>query len=327
MNRTYQSTALLTLAVLAACLTACHAGQADQPNPETSEAMTLTEHPHHPVLFRRDIPYAGTDNPRQRLDLYVPKAPAPGKLPVIVFIHGGAWMAGSKAVGGPRLAPLVSGGRYAAVSVGYRLTDQAIWPAQIHDCKAAVRWVRAHADEFNLDPDRIAAWGESAGAHLALLLGFTGDVPELEGDLGPHTDQGSRVSGVANCFGPTDFLTMIDQPSDIDRSNPNYPEALLIGGPVPDNLDKARAASPVTYVTPKDPPVLTLHGTADRIVPFQQARRLDEALAAAEVRHWFIPVTGAGHGSFPPEAADRTAAFFAKILLDEDVTIPTEPIE
>ncbi|MEM7394675.1 MAG: alpha/beta hydrolase, partial [Verrucomicrobiota bacterium] len=132
------------------------------------------------VKALRDLAYADSDNPRQKLDLYLPEKPASEKLPVIVYIHGGAWKGGNKSGGGRLLAPYVSGGRFAGVSVGYRLSGEAIWPAQIHDCKAAVRWVRGHAEEYGLDPDRIGLWGTSAGGHLVAMLGVGGEVETLE---------------------------------------------------------------------------------------------------------------------------------------------------
>lgn len=274
-----------------------------------------------PVRFELDIPYAATSNPRQRLDLYLPKAPGSSRLPVIVYVHGGGWLQGDKADGAVRLMPYVRSGAYAGVSVGYRLSGEATWPAQIHDGKAAIRWIRAHAGEHGLDPERIAVWGRSAGGHLALMLGVSGDAPELEGDLGPHTGVSSRVACVANYFGVSEILALLGQESDFDRTSPHAFEALLIGGPLRDNADKARSASPVTYVSPNDPPVLTAHGTADRTVPYDQAVRLDAALKKAGVPSHLVTVPGAGHGDFPKDVDERTAAFFARYLLGKNVDV------
>ncbi|HEX6985050.1 MAG TPA: prolyl oligopeptidase family serine peptidase, partial [Planctomycetaceae bacterium] len=201
------------------------------------------------------------------------------------------------------------------------------WPAQIHDVKAAIRWVRANAERHGLDPDRIGVWGTSAGGHLVAMLGVSGDVSELEGDLGPHTDVSSEVAAVANFFGPTELLAMIGQKSSIDRTGPNCPEAKLIGGTLRENPEKAKAASPVTYVTPNDPPVLTVHGTEDFVVPFDQGVRFDKVLREAGVTSYFVPVEGAGHGDFRGDAvAGRLEAFFAKHLLGREVDVSTEPI-
>lgn len=277
------------------------------------------------VKIERDIAYAGTDNPRQRLDLYLPREPKSDKLPVIVFIHGGAWMSGSKDRAG-QLVPFVRTGEYAGVSVGYRLSDEAKWPAQIHDCKAAIRWVRANAEKHGLDSERIGVWGTSAGGHLVAMLGVSGDVPELEGDLGPHTEVSSKVACVANYFGPTEMLAMIGPPSRIDHAAADSPEARLIGGALRENPDKAKAASPVTYVSAGDPPVLTIHGTDDPLVPYDQAVRFDRALRDAGVASDFVTVEGGGHGGFPPEVEERLRAFFERRLLGKEVEVPTEPI-
>ncbi len=320
MTRPLIRSALIAIALLAGLFavgTPAGAGGLD------AGAMSLEELRREPIRLELDIPYAATDNPRQRLDLYLPKTPGSDRLPVIVFFHGGGWLWGDKADGAAQLMPFVREGRYAGISVGYRLSGEAIWPAQIHDSKAAIRWIRAHAGKYGLDPGRIAAWGRSAGAHLALMLGVSGDVPELEGDVGPHEGVSSRVCGVVNYFGVTEIPSLIGLPGDIDRSSPMAPEALLIGGVLTDNFEKARAASPTTYVSPGDPPVLTIHGTADPTVPYDQALRLDHALNRAGVPSYFITVRGAGHGGFPAEAQDRVRAFFSKVLLGEDAAVPT----
>lgn len=221
-----------------------------------------------------DLPYAATDNPRQRLDLYLPKTRMDDKpLPVVVFIHGGAWQAGDKRGGFGTVAPLVESGEYAGISVGYRLTGEAIWPAQIHDCKAAIRWLRANAKKYNLDPDKIGVTGTSAGGHLVAMLGTTGDVKELEGKLGEHLNESSRVTCVVDQFGPTDLLAMGGS-----HNNPNSPESKLVGGAVQETQKVAREASATTHVSKDDPPFLLIHGTSDNVVPFNQSELLHEAL-------------------------------------------------
>lgn len=295
--------------------------------PERDGPLPREQLAREPIELQLDVPYAGTDHPRQRLDLYLPKPRPAGALPVIVFLHGGGWMGGNKDDGAARLVPFVRSGRYAGVSVGYRLTRDATWPAQIHDVKAAVRWVRANAERVGLDPDRIAVWGRSAGGHLALMLGTSGDVAALAGDLGPHRGTSSRVAGVANFFGPTELLAEIGQPSDLDRTRADAPEALLIGGPLLEHSDTARAASPVTYVTPDDPPVLTVHGTDDRTVPYDQAVRIDAALRKAGVPSTLVTIEGGGHGDFGSAADDRLEVFFAKLLLGASAEVSTEAID
>ena len=281
------------------------------------------------IEARLDLPYAGTDNPRQKLDLYLPRERAAGKpLPVIVFVHGGGWRAGDKSRGLSNIADWVASGDYAGVSVGYRLTDEAIWPAQIHDCKAAIRWLKAHAAEWGLDPTRIGVWGSSAGGHLVSLLGTSADVPELEGGLGAHPDQNSRVACVVNYFGPENFLTLTRQPSTIDRSQGrDYPEALLLGGPVAEREAAARQASPVTHVSAGDAPFLTVHGTRDPVVPYAQAEEIHAALQKAGVPSLLQEMSGADHGGFrSPELDRRVRQFFDRHLRGADTAIDTAPI-
>jgi acetyl esterase/lipase len=302
-----------------------------QPNdrehdPSPQGIMSLAELRQEPIQFELNIPYAATENPSQRLDLYLPEEPGSDELPVIVFFHGGGWRQGDKADCAERLMPFVRGGQYAGVAVGYRLSGEAIWPAQIHDCKAAIRWVRANAKKYGLDPNRIGVWGRSAGGHLALMLGVSGDVPELEGDLGPNLGMSSKITCVANYSGVSEFLALCGQESIIDRTKANAPEAKLIGGLLGANPEKAKAASPLTYVSPDDPPVLTAHGSADSIVPYDQAVRLDKALRKAGVRSYFIKVKGAGHGGFPRAVDERLAKFFAKYLLGKNVKISTKTV-
>ena len=280
------------------------------------------------VKLEADIPYAGTDNPRQRLNLLLPKTPKDDKpLPVIVYIHGGAWLGGDRSGGHGRLAGYVADGEYAAVSVGYRLTTEKTWPAQIHDCKAAVRWVRANAKKYNLDPDKIGVVGESAGGHLVAMLGTSGGAKDLEGDLGAHKDVSSRVQCVVDLFGPADILAMQDGGSRMDHDGPNSPEGKLLGGRVKEKKEAAIAASPVTYVAADNPPFLIIHGNKDPVVPYNQSERLSAALKKAKVDCYFVTVDGAGHGGFRnPEVGKRERQFFDKYLRGAKVTISEDKI-
>ncbi|WP_013626478.1 alpha/beta hydrolase [Rubinisphaera brasiliensis] len=274
------------------------------------------------IQAERNINYAGTDNSRQTLDLYLPKNRSSERLPVIVFIHGGGWQNGDKNGGYGRIAEFLKDGHYAGVSVGYRLTNQGSWPIQIHDCKAAIRWLRGNADKYGLDADRIGVFGPSAGGHLVAMLGVSGDVEELEGRLGEHTEESSAVQCVIDHFGPADIQTMGGW-----HDQPNSPEAKLIGGTVPENPELAKNASPVTYVTANDPPFLIIHGTADPVVPYAQSERLYELLLKAGVDATLIPVTGAGHGGFSsPEVPARMQIFFDKHLRGIDGKVSDEPI-
>ena len=282
------------------------------------------------VEAKLDQAYANNDNPRQKLDLYLPKKRSNDKpLPVIVFIHGGGWKGGDKAGGMRNVLPFVVTGDYAGVSVGYRLTNEAQWPAQIHDCKAAIRWIRGHAKALNLDADHIAVWGTSAGGHLVSMAGTGGDVGSLEGRLGKFTDLSSRVQAVVNYFGPENFETMVTQESSIDRTTQDYPEAQLIGGRVQDMTDAARNASPVTYISKDDPPFLTAHGTKDLLVPFAQATELHEKLKKAGVASTLITMSGGGHGFASRELDDLVHRFLDQHLRGipgrvEDTTIAVE---
>lgn len=275
------------------------------------------------VTAKLNLPYAGTDNSRQRLDLFLPKQPATEKqLPLIVYIHGGGWQNGDKRGGLRRLSAFVESGHYAAASVGYRLSGEAIWPAQIHDCKAAIRWLRAHSETYNIDPYKIGVTGTSAGGHLVAMLGTTGDVPELEGSLGLHPAVSSRVQCVADWYGPTHLLTMGGW-----HNNPNSPESRLLGVPVQQDKAKSRSASPVHYVSRDDPPFLILHGTADPTVPFDQSEQLHRALIEAEVSSVLVPVVGGRHGGFPSTPVrQRMEAFFDRHLRGVDVAVSDEPI-
>ena len=250
------------------------------------------------VKVLRDLEYGKGSGRAMLLDLYLPeKGDKP--LPLIIWIHGGAWKGGSKDSPSPALRFTADG--YAVAHVGYRLSPEAKFPAQIHDCKAAVRWLRANAAKYNLDPNKFVAWGASAGGHLVALLGTSGGVAELEGNDN-SLKESSRVQAVVDWFGPTDFLHIGDAGSDLQHNAPDSPESKLIGGALLENKDKAAKASPITYVSKDAPPFLIMHGDHDRTVPFNQSELLYAALKKAGVDVIFVPVKGAGHGFGGPEA-------------------------
>jgi acetyl esterase/lipase len=257
-----------------------------------------------------------------RLDVYRPEAESIRPRPCVVWIHGGGWRGGSKSSGAQRLTPLVASGGYVGVSVEYRLIDVAIWPAQIHDCKAAIRYIRAQSGKLGVDPDKIGVWGASAGGHLVSLLGTSGDVKELEGEIGT-TGVSSRVACVVDFCGPSDFLL-----SGIGASGTGDRLSIaLFGGLLKDRQDAARQASPVTHVTDDDPPFLIMHGTRDNTVNIRQSERLYEAQKQAGVSTIFVKVEGGGHGFGGPEVGTRVRAFLDKHLLGEDVAVSAEPIQ
>lgn len=281
------------------------------------------------ITAQLDLNYAGGTNPRQALDLYLPaKRDGGARLPVVVYIHGGGWYRGSKDAGRAWLAPLVESGAYAGVALNYRLSGEATWPAPIHDAKAAIRWIRAQADRHGLDPDRIGVAGASAGGTLALLLGLGAGVPELEGRVGPHLETSSRVRCVVNLFGRVNFLA---EPTSA-RAAPSTAESLanrmkaLFGGPVEDNADMARRASPVHHITSGDPPIFTIHGTRDPTVPYAQALELDALLRRAGVPHLLLEMTGYAHGFQDPEANRRARLFLDRHLRGIAADIPVTPV-
>jgi acetyl esterase/lipase len=262
------------------------------------------------AVVHRDLAYVPGGHERQKLDLYLPKSDL--ALPLIINIHGGAFRMGSKEMGVPT-EYLARG--YAVASINYRLSQHAIFPAQIEDCKAAVRWLRANAGQYGLDPNRFAAMGSSAGGHLAAMLGTAGDIPEF--DVGDHLDQCSRVQAVVDYFGPTDFLQMDAHrlPNGQFHDPADSPESQLIGGAIQENQEKTKRANPITYVSRDDPPFLICHGDADPLVPHHQSELLVAALEAAGVPVTFHTVKGGGHGRFnDPKVAERTRDFLATHL-------------
>ena len=227
------------------------------------------------VQAELDIAYAG-GSPAQKLDLYLPAGTADAPRPAIVVVHGGGWRSGDKQRGQwARIPAQYASDGYVAISVNYRLTGEAPWPAQIEDVKAAVRWLRAHAERHAVDVDRIGAYGNSAGAHLVSLLGLVKQSDGLEGS-GPHQAQSSMVQAVCASATPTDFLNW--------REPGAVPERLgrtFLAGPGDTLRDRARQASPITYARGDAPPFLLIHGTADRTVPIGQSDRFAKALRAA----------------------------------------------
>jgi acetyl esterase/lipase len=260
------------------------------------------------------VPYAAIPAIRPlELDLYLPAGDGPH--PVVLFLHGGGWRLGSRHLAGPAYrgqtpTPFerVAQAGIAVASVDYRLSGEAVFPAQLHDAKAAVRWLRARAGELGVDPDRIAAWGESAGAHLAALLGLVGD-QAMEGDVG-LAGTSSAVSAVVAWYAPTD-LAAVAADLGVDPHDPATREAQLLGAPAVDVPELAAQASPVTHVSPEAPPFLLLHGAADRMIPCVQSERLYDALVEAGVEAELDIYEDADHmwlgsSEAPEQALDRT---------------------
>lgn len=277
---------------------------------------TATSGPAQPPSMNRDglatyrnLEYAKVDgNLSLLLDLYVPKSDKP--LPLVVWIHGGAWQMGNKD-NCPAMAMTRHG--YAAASIDYRLCQQAVFPAQIHDCKGAIRFLRANAAKFNLDPNRIGVWGASAGGHLAALLGTTAGNKELEGAVGDNEGVSSEVQAVCDFFGPSDFISFADANLPIAEAATS-PLTRLLGGPVSKKRELAALASPVTHASKNAAPFLIMHGDKDTTVPLQQSQALHKALQAAGAESTLKVIPGAGHGFGGADIALAVAAFFDKHL-------------
>jgi acetyl esterase/lipase len=257
----------------------------------------------------QDAVYATVKDGRKlTLDLYLPTATV--SRPLVVWIHGGAWRSGNKS---PCPGPTLVENGFAAACISYRLSGEAIFPAQIHDCKAAIRWLRANALRYGYDARRIGVWGSSAGGHLAAMLGTSGGVKKLEGKVGDRRGS-SRVQAVVDFFGPTDLLRMDDHPGKMVHNAPDSPESRLIGGPIQENKEKAAQANPITYAGQGDPPFLIVHGDADPLVPWQQSQLLHDALRKAGVDSTLEIMPGEGHGFKSAVPNQKAIEFFRRHL-------------
>ena len=259
-----------------------------------------------PRLVADDVAYA-SQSEAQRLDLYVPDGATP-PYPLVIFIHGGAWGFGDKRADYAQgVVPVLTAAGYAAASLNYRLSGEAHFPAQLLDAKAAVRWLRANATTYGLDPDRFAAAGESAGAHLAALLGTTGGEAAFDDPALGNADVSSAVQAVIDWYGPVDLAVSEAQlaanPACAGQlrapGEPDPAATQLLGAPVDQAPELARAANPITYITPGRvlPPFLIAHGDHDCVVPYQGSVALHEALQAVggpAASRLFI-VAGSGH--------------------------------
>ena len=240
------------------------------------------------IVVQRDLAFAKPDDKELRLDLAMPKLGS-GPFPAVVFLHGEGWRAGNRQQMNHFIEGMARLG-YVGVTVDYRLVPGARFPAQVEDCKAAIRWLRAHAALYRMRDDRIGVVGFSAGGHLAAMLGVAGAQDGLEG-TGGNAGQSSRVQAVVSFFGPTDFSTR-DWPADLER------EVIVpfLGGAFADQPETYRKASPISYVSARAPPFLFFHGTEDKLVPFDQSRRMAERLTQAGVPARVVALEGEGHG-------------------------------
>ncbi|MFH5804727.1 alpha/beta hydrolase fold domain-containing protein [Alienimonas sp. DA493] len=284
-------------------------------------AQDRTERTPPGVVAHRDLAYVTDGHERQKLDLYLPERAAgetAKPLPLIVWVHGGGWRGGNKVHCLALRAGFVERG-YAVASVGYRLSGTAPFPAQIEDCRAALRWLRAHADEYGLDRKRFGVWGSSAGGHLVALLGTSGDENVFQ--AGEHLDASARVQAVCDFYGPSDLAAFLETPGyERQGDRPNSPVYALLGGPLSEKTDLARQANPITYISENDPPFLIVHGTDDKTVPLNQSERLHAALKEAGVESQLVTLPGAGHGGpafNEPKVRTAIEKFFDRHLKPE----------
>jgi len=225
---------------------------------------------------------AGTE---LKLDAYYP-ASASGRWPGIIYIHGGSWTGGDKrssATQQDRVALVEAG--FLVASINYRLAPESRFPAMIEDAKCAVRYLRAHADEFNLDPRRMGAFGNSSGGHIAALLGLADE--SAGWDVGQHLAYSSAVGAVVDLYGPADLTTLLENNSERVFRN-----------------EDLAAASPINHVTEDAPPFLILHGDHDSLVPLEQSRALYERLTEYGAQAELVVVRGGGHGFTPADSPD-----------------------
>ncbi len=298
--------------------------------------VSASSKPVEPIVYH-DMNYVETGtNPFQTLDVYIP-ANAEGKLPLVVWIHGGAWVSGDK--NHPWLALQLIERGFAVASINYRLAQNCPHPAQINDCKAAIRWLRKNAGRYNIDSNRIGCWGHSAGGHLAAFLGTTGDIDILgtgKSNIVAHPSissadptasgipvavlRDSAVQAVCDWAGPTDLSSLSSQQtadSKLDFNDPAGPVAILLGGVTP---EKCFNASPVSYISADDPPLFIAHGDEDDVVPPAQSKEMYEKVKAAGLPVELALEHGEGHALSSADALRRSLEFFDKFLKNTALT-------
>ena len=284
--------------VLLIALTAAMPAAAQQPS-DVQAAVGLFQQ----VRTLPNIVYVRANGWEGKLDVYAQRGQSP--TPTVIFIHGGGWVQGTKEGSVLSVLPYIAMG-YSVVNVEYRLANVSLAPAAIEDCRCALRWVVAHAKEYNFDPDRLIVAGASAGGHLALT---TGIVPASAGfDRFCLVPGEPRVAAIVNFFGITDIADLLDGPNKKPFPE-NWPYTVQWLGNPPNRADVAKAASPLTYIRSGLPPVISIHGDQDQLVPYSHSVRLQEALQKAGVAHELVTVPGGGHGNF--SRAEWTRAYAA----------------
>jgi acetyl esterase/lipase len=309
------SVSLSALVFLLGSLGACPAAEQAAPEPAPKPELTIS----NDVELIKDVAYSQDGHKSHKLDILRLKNRPKDPMPVIVWIHGGGFRGGSKTSGYRHLMRFAQRG-YLGVSIDYRFSTEAIFPAQLEDCKCAIRFLRAKAKEYNLDADHIGVWGGSAGGNLVAMLGTTGGVKEFEGK-GGWERYSSRVQAVVEYFGMTDFLAieeLVKQGKATERfmlRDGKDSASGLLGGPFWENPDLCRKASPTTYASKDDAPFYIFHGDKDPLTPASQGQLLNERLRTAGVESDFYLVKDGKHGWPPrPDVDKRVDDFFDRHL-------------
>jgi acetyl esterase/lipase len=317
MRKKYANLVGVALLVGWAVCTPGSAAETAAAAPATRPASQLAKPAALPAGARaiRDIRYGDAEGKGNLLDLYLPASPSGSPLPLVVYIHGGGWRAGDKSPTSHTNFVLENG--YAFASINYRFSQEAVFPAQLDDCKAALRWLRAHAKEYNIDVNRIGLWGSSAGAHLAALLAMTDEAANRERSVRGEDEHLARgIRCVVDFYGPSDFVNMEAQAKAAGIVRDPKKISVLLGGTPEEKPELAAAASPVRHVTKATPPFLILHGGADKTVPLAQSEEMAETLKKAGVDVTLTIVAGAAHGAPFSGAKEReeVKAFLDKHL-------------
>ncbi|MCB9954169.1 MAG: alpha/beta hydrolase [Planctomycetaceae bacterium] len=277
---------------------------------QTGKVKLVAMPPGDEIEEQRNVEYGRVGDHSLKLNLYAPKERSE-PLPGIIMIHGGAWKAGRKedyAFYGRKLA---SKG-YVVASIDYRLSQEAVFPAAIQDCKCAVRWMRANAKDLGVNPEVIGVGGGSAGGHLAMMVGYCQNVPEFEGD-GGHANVSSNVQCVVNLYGPYDLTT------EFVRNNPFARQVVgeFLGASVKENRSLCLKASPAKYLTSEAPPTLILHGTVDDIVPINQSDLLSQRLKEVDVPYIYDRLPGWPHAMDLSQDVNDRCVWFMERFFDQ----------
>ena len=307
----------LLLIVGATVLFGAAAAFGGSPQPQAARPGQMSENMGMLTEVLKDIEYCNGGGKSLLMDILLPKKPSPAPRPAVLFLHGGGWENGDKE--DHTVAALLASSGFVAATINYRLSGEATFPAAIEDSKCAVRYLRAQAARYGIDPERIGAMGSSAGGHLAMLVGCADEQAGLEGS-GGWQDVSSRVKAVVSYFGPSDFTV---EEAGVETDSVGLVRKFL-GGTIEEKPELYRRASPITYISPGTPPLLMIHGDRDNVVPIEQSERMLRAYREVGQSAEMIRVEGAGHdfqpssempNSLNPQEIDSvTVDFFKKSL-------------